>query len=106
METVTSDGLHCSPLAATAPPALHGVLHGEADARSAAQVLGRGAQSVAREAARCAPQVLDSGAQAFFSAAPLFFLSQVLVLDAEAVARGVATAIRAWRSRRILFGFR
>ena len=37
----------------------------QADARGAAQVLDRGAQAVARAAARYPPQVLDRGAQTF-----------------------------------------
>jgi hypothetical protein len=57
---------------------------------AASQVLDRGAQVVARGAARCALQVLDRGAQAVTRGAACCLL-QVLHCGAQAVARGVAT---------------
>jgi len=49
------------------------------------KILGRGAQAVARGGARCASQVLDSGAQADARGA-----AQVLDRGKQAVARGAA----------------
>jgi hypothetical protein len=61
----------------------------QADARGAAQIFGRGAQSVASGVARCASQVLDRGAKAVARGAARR-ASQVLDRGAQAVASGAA----------------
>ena len=66
------------------------VLHSEADASGAAQVLDRGAQAVAHSAARCLSQALDRGAQAVARCGARC-ASKVLGRGAHADARGRRT---------------
>jgi len=64
----------------------------QTDSHGAAQVLGRGAQAVARGAACCASQILDHGSKTFARGAARC-LSQVLNSGAQAVARGAARCL-------------